>query len=229
MIKKSTPGKRRVKSLSRDRIVEESIQLLDSEGETGLTFRVLSERLATGAGAIYWHISNKSELLAAACDAIIARTLDAGTLGATPKAKIRALALSLFDTMDAHPWLVSALSRAELHSPLLRIVEPLGQQVAALGVPLKEQRATVSALLGYILGVAGQNAANGLFARTRRIARSEFLEAVSTVWSELDPKEYPFTRSIAGELPGHDDRKDFLAGIDLILRGIDSLRRNPEA
>jgi hypothetical protein len=50
---------------------------------------------------------------------------------------------------------------------------------------------------------------------------------VSTVWSQLDPQEYPFVRSAAGQLRAHDDRMDFLAGIDLILRGIDSPRRQP--
>ncbi len=74
-------------------------------------------------------------------------------------------------------------------------------------------------------GVGGQNAANGQFARTRDIDRTDFLEAVSTAWSQLDPDVYPFARSIAGQLPAHDDRMDFLAGIDLILRGIDSPRR----
>ena len=108
---------------------------------------------------------------------------------------------------------------------MVRILEPLGQQVGALGAPDKEQWATVSALLHYILGVGGQNAANVQFARTRGIDRSDFLEAVSTAWSQLDLEVYPFARSIAGQLPGHDDRMDFLAGIDLILRGIDSRRR----
>jgi hypothetical protein len=91
--------------------------------------------------------------------------------------------------------------------------------------PHEEQWATVSALLNYILGVGGQNAANGQLARARGLDRSNFLEAVSTVWSELDPDQYPFARSVAGQLRAHDDRMDFLAGIDLILRGIDSSQR----
>jgi hypothetical protein len=70
-----------------------------------------------------------------------------------------------------------------------------------------------------------ENAANGQLARTRGLDRSDFLEAVSTVWSELDPEEYPFARGLAAEMRAHDDPKDFLAGIDLILRGIDSPRR----
>jgi hypothetical protein len=131
----------------------------------------------------------------------------------------------MFDTIDAHPWVGSALTRAPRQSPMVRIVERIGQQIRALGVPKEEHWITASALLNYILGVGGRNAANGQFARTRGLDRSDFLEAVATTWSQLDPDEYPFARSIAGQLRAHDDRTDFLAGIDLILRGIDSPRR----
>jgi hypothetical protein len=93
-------------------------------------------------------------------------------------------------------------------------------------MPQGAQWAAVSALLSYILGVAGQNAANGQLARTRGIDRSDFLEALSTVWSQLDPDEYPFTRSVAGQLRTHDDRMDFLAGINLILSGLKLTRRH---
>jgi hypothetical protein len=137
----------------------------------------------------------------------------------------------MFDAIDAHPWVGSALIRAELQSPLVRIFERIGQQVRALGVPDEKQWESVSALLSYILGVGGQNAANGQVARARGLDRSDFLGAMSTVWSQLDPDEYPFTRSVAGKLRAHDDRMDFLAGVDLILRGIESLqsRRIPRA
>src|SRR5580700_1611801 len=125
MAKKARSIQRREESLSRDRIIEASIAILDGGGESGLTFRTLSERLATGPGAIYWHIANKSDLLAAACDTIVARTMEACLVGATPKATIRAIALGMFDAIDLHPWLGSALIRAELHSPLVRIFEPI--------------------------------------------------------------------------------------------------------
>jgi AcrR family transcriptional regulator len=225
MVKKARSSQRREDALSRDRIIEASIALLDSSGEDGLTFRTLSERLATGPGAIYWHIPNKSELLTAACDAIVARTMNAPLVGATPEATIRAVALGMFDAIDAHPWVGSVLTRAPGQLPMVRILERIGQQVRALGVPDEEQWATVGALLNYILGVGGQNAANGRLARTRGVHRSDFLEAVSTAWSQLDPDEYPFTRSVAAQLRVHDDRVDFLAGIDLILSGIKSPRR----
>jgi AcrR family transcriptional regulator len=225
MLKKARSTQRREESLSRDRIIEVAIEILDASGESGLTFRALSERLATGPGAIYWHIANKSDLLTAACDTIVARTLEGSVVGAKPKAAIRDLALGLFDALDAHPWIGSALTSAPGQSPMVRILEPLGQQVRALGPTGNTLWAAVSALLSYILGVAGQNAANGQLARTQGLDRSDFLEAVATMWARLDPQEYPFTRSIAGQVRAHDDRKDFLAGIDFILRGIESSRR----
>jgi AcrR family transcriptional regulator len=225
MVKKAHRTRRREESLSRDRIIEASIALLDSSGEGGLTFRTLSERLATGPGAIYWHVENKSDLLIAACDAIVARTMNAPLVGATPEKAIRALALGMFDAIDAHPWVGSALTRAPGQLPMVRILERIGQQVRALGVPVEEQWEAVSALLSYILGVGGQNAANGQLARTQGLDRSDFLDAVAALWSQLDPDEYPFTRSLAGQLRAHDDRADFLAGIDLILAGIGSPRR----
>ena len=43
----------RKNALSKQRIVEAAIEILDNEGESALTFRALATRLATGAGAIY--------------------------------------------------------------------------------------------------------------------------------------------------------------------------------
>ena len=220
MAKAGVRQPRREDSLSRQRIVSTAIEILDSSGEGALTFRTLSERLATGPGAIYGHIANKDDLLAAACDAVILQTLADCPDGETPASTIRAVAMGLFDAMDAHPWVGSALVRAQVNSPLVHILERLGQQVRALGTPAEAEWATVAALMNYILGVGGQNAANGQHARTRGLGREAFLTSVAEAWLELDPEKYPFTRSVARLLPDHDDRADFLAGIDLILHGI---------
>ncbi|MRW83629.1 TetR family transcriptional regulator [Pseudoduganella sp. FT26W] len=211
---------RREDALTRERIIEEAIALLDSSGEGGLTFRALAERLATGAGALYWHIANKNDLLAAACDAIVARRLGAPPVDASPQDIIRAVALELFDAIDAHPWIGPALTRAPWQAPLVRILERLGQQIRALGIPQAEQFAAVSALLGYILGVSVQNAANAQTGKQLGGDRSAILGQLAGAWAQLDADAYPFTRSIAAQLREHDDRMDFLAGVDLILRGL---------
>lgn len=220
MVKKARSPQRREDALSRDRIIETAIELLDSEGEGGLTFRALSERLATGPGAIYWHIANKGDLLVAASDAVIAGVMAAHAAAATPEDTMRALALGMFDAMDDHPWIGSALFHSAGALPTVRLLECIGQQVRALGAPAAAQWSATSALLHYILGVGGQNAANRLSAQTRALDREDFLGEVADAWSALDERDYPFTRSVAEQLRDHDDRGDFLAGVDLILAGI---------
>ena len=52
MAPKAQRAQRREEPLSRERIVAAAVELLDTAGEGGLTFRALTERLATGPGAI---------------------------------------------------------------------------------------------------------------------------------------------------------------------------------
>ncbi|SNT31327.1 transcriptional regulator, TetR family [Granulicella rosea] len=228
MVKKQRSLQRREESLSRDSIIEASVALLDSGGEDGLTFRALSERLSTGPGAIYWHIADKSDLLTAACDSVVARTIHE-IVETTPEETIRAIAAGLFDAISTHPWIGSALTSAPGASPIVRIVESIGQQICQLHVPETHQWTAAGALMAFILGVSSQNAANGQLARRQNLDRTDFLEALSTTWSQLDPEEYPFARSVAGRIRDHDDRADFLAGIDLILMGIESMRLRSQA
>jgi AcrR family transcriptional regulator len=222
VVTRARRSQRRTEALSQERIVEAAVELLDAAGPDGLTFRVLTERLATGPGAIYWHVANKGELLAAATDAVVAAALAAGPTGSSPQDRIRALALGLFDAVDEHPWVAAQLSDSSWQATTPRILEGVGRQVRALGVPEGSWFTVASVLVQYILGAAAQNAAN---ARTLgpEVDRAEFLDAVSITWEELDPDDYPFARAVADQLRDHDDREQFLAGIDLILGGVSAL------
>lgn len=214
---------RRTDALSKKRIVEAAIEILDTDGETALTFRALAARLATGSGAIYWHVADKSDLLAAATDAVIARVMNNVVSEVGPREAIRAIALGIYDAIDAHPWVGAQLPGEPLHAAALQIFEGIGGRLQALGVPQRAQFDCWSALVNYILGVAGQNAANArlLPGETDRAA---LLAAVAARWAQLDPAHYPFLRQVATQLPGHDDREQFMAGIDLILAGIGTVR-----
>lgn len=151
------------------------------------------------------------------------RSRGAGTSGddtdATPQEAIRALVLGLFEAIDAHPWVGAQLARTSWQSPLLWVFEQIGRQVQALRVPEAAQFTVASTLMSYTLGVAGQNAANARMLRPDT-DRTEFLDSVATAWAELDPDQYAFTRNVAGQLREHDDRAEFLAGIDLVLTKI---------
>jgi AcrR family transcriptional regulator len=219
MATKADRTERRADALSKERIVEAAIEILDADGESALTFRALAARLATGSGAIYWHVAGKNELLAAAADDVIARVMASVPSGGEPREAVRAVASGVFDAIDEHPWAGAQLSREPWQSAVLQVLESFGAQLQALGVPARAQFDCASALLNYVLGLAGQYAA-GARLIAPEMDRTTFLAGVAARWAQLDPARYPFLHQMAAQLPGHDDREQFLAGIDLILAGI---------
>jgi AcrR family transcriptional regulator len=223
MATKTKRSERRTDALSKERIVEAAIEILDTEGESALTIRALMTRLATGSGAIYWHVASMNELLAAASNAIIARVVTDVASGSEPREAIRAIALAVFDAIDARPWLGAQLSREPWQFAMHRIFESFGAQLQALGVPEGAQFDAASALLNYVLGLAGQ------YAATARLLpgetdREDFLATVAASWTQLDPDEYPFMRQMAAQLREHGDREQFLVGINFILAGITTVQ-----
>ncbi|HET6710002.1 helix-turn-helix domain-containing protein [Amycolatopsis sp.] len=216
-------AKRRTDGLSKEVIVQAAAAILDDGGEAALTFRALTARLSTGYGAIYHHVANKSDLLAAATDAVIARVVTGAVPEDEPREALRTVSLGLFDAIDAHPWVGAQLSREPWRPALLEIYERIGGLLIALDVPEQALFDAAGALVNYVLGVAGQNAANARLLAADEADRSAFLGDVATQWAAHDPEKYPFVHRAATRLREHDDREQFLAGVDIFLAGIATL------
>lgn len=208
-------SERRGEALSKAKIVEAAIVILDAEGEGALTFRALATRLATGAGAIYWHVADKDALLAAAVDAVIDEAL--GVEG--QQAAIRTLLSGVFDAIDVHPWVGTQLAREPWQPAMGRVFEGIGAGLDALGVPEARQFDAASALLNALLGAAAHQAAAAR-SLPRDADRAAVLERVVVRWVGRDQATYPFIHRMQAQLRDHDDRAQFLAGIDLILAGL---------
>jgi AcrR family transcriptional regulator len=224
MATKPQRAPRRTQALSRDVIVKAATEILDAEGEDALTLRALTVRLATGYGAIYHHVADRDDLLAAATDHVIAPVVT-GLAGAGSRQALRAVALGLFDAIVAHPWVGTQLTREPWRPGLLDIYESVSGQLQALGVPQRALSDSAGVLVNYILGVAGQNAANARALASSKMDRPAFLAAVAAHWARLDPARYPSVHKAGTQLREHDDREQFLAGIDIILAGIETVNR----
>lgn len=218
--------------LSREQIIGTAIDLLDTGGEGALTVRALTERLATGSGAVYYHVGNRDELLDTATETVITAALATrpARAGATPEDEIRVVALALFDAIAEHHWLATRLTLQIIRNPAgpvtVGIFERLGRQVGALGVPQARWFDAASTLVHYILGAVSQNAriggdASGIGLDTDR---EEFFDATSRAWQDLDAESYPFMHAILGQVGEHDDREQFLTGIAVVLDGLAHLR-----
>ncbi|MCD5352931.1 TetR/AcrR family transcriptional regulator [Kineosporia mesophila] len=206
---------RRSDALSRDRIVEASIEILDTAGESGLTVRAVTTHLATGRGAIYHHVTGKDELLAAAAAGIIDHVVTGTGPGDEPRKALRALALRIFEAIDAHPWVGTQLSRDPFQPAVLRIWSGVGAHLQRLGVDGPARSDAGAALVNYVLGAAAQHAAGARHA-TDDAARQAFLDTLATRWAQFDGE----ASGSASHLREHDDRQQFLAGVDIFLAGL---------
>jgi AcrR family transcriptional regulator len=216
-------SERRSDALTRARIVEAAVVLLDDGGTEALTFRGLAAKLATGAGALYHHVASKNGLLAAAAAAAMTEVLR-GAEGADPEERIRAVTAGVFDAIRKRPWLGTQLVAAPWQPAVLQLFDRVGSELTALGVPARSQFDAASALVHHVLGVAGQYDATRQLAGTVT-SRAAFIGSSTSPLIAEEAGQYPFLARIAQELIDHDDRDQFRAGIEIILSGIDALRQ----
>ncbi|WP_031071777.1 TetR/AcrR family transcriptional regulator C-terminal domain-containing protein [Streptomyces sp. NRRL WC-3742] len=57
--------------LTREDVIRSAVELLDEVGLDRLTTRALTTRLGVAAGALYWHVRSKAELLSAVAEEIM--------------------------------------------------------------------------------------------------------------------------------------------------------------
>jgi AcrR family transcriptional regulator len=205
-------------------VLTEAVRLLDEAGDSALTFRALASRLGGGVGSIYWYVSSKDELLDRSADFVLDQVLDAteGFVGGDPIDDLRSTAVALFDAVADRPWLGAYFMRNTGNQPnSLRYYERVGQHVLRLGLGTRETFHAASAVIGYVIGIAAdlgqqppQEVVDG------GTTREEYLSRTVEEWRDLDPQEWPFLHAVLDVFEGHDDRAQFLAGLDLLLDGL---------
>jgi TetR/AcrR family transcriptional regulator, tetracycline repressor protein len=137
-------------ALSRDKVVDAALAIVQDHGLASLSMRQLAAALGVQPGAIYWHVNSKQELLALLADRILAASL--GRAAATPSPDARQQA------MDMRAALLAVRDGAEIVSFALAL-RPLSHAPVrtfrdGLAAHLPEQHAEWGArtLTHYILG-----------------------------------------------------------------------------
>ncbi|EEI16935.1 TetR/AcrR family transcriptional regulator [Corynebacterium lipophiloflavum] len=99
-------------SLSRESISRQGLKILDEYGLADVTMRRVASSLGVAPGALYWHISNKQELIAGIAALIVAPLVDAPPADApTPAALCAALRATLLRHRDGAEVVTTAMSQ----------------------------------------------------------------------------------------------------------------------
>lgn len=110
--------------LTPDDVVTVGVDLLDDAGLAGFTIRALADRLGTYPATLYWHVGNRSQLLAAIVERVLGEISVEDPRSADWREWLRRAAREFRRVVHAHPNLAPVLvSQLVVNAPATRLVE----------------------------------------------------------------------------------------------------------
>lgn len=205
----SKPRRGRPPRLSRERIVEAALALVDRGGIDGLTMRALARELGVDPMAVYRHVRDKDDLLGAMCDQLLVELPPIDPEGPW-ESQVRGLAAEIRDRFAARPALLPALMSAPVTPMSLVLASDAVTLLVRAGLTPQDAAAAFGAVFSYVLGFAVIEAA------IPPPADRDALRAAAV--EHLGVEAAPPHLDAAIDLMNSSG--DFEAGIDLLLDGI---------
>ena len=142
-------------ALSRERIVQEALALLDEDGLDGVTLRRLAARLGVQAPTLYWHIRNKAELVNELGEAILSPGLAdlPDATGIPWRGWLLEVAARFRGTLLAHRDGARVVAAAQLSPAMAAFSERAMSVLVEQGEPLRRARLLVLLIERFTLGL----------------------------------------------------------------------------
>jgi len=121
--------------VTRERIVDTAMAIVEAEGVDQLTMRALCDKLDVAVTSIYWHVGNKDAVLSALVERMGEEIGEIRTAGSTPRRRIVSTARSLVAALEIHGALVGlAHERGELAAVFAPARVAMAEELAAAGL-----------------------------------------------------------------------------------------------
>jgi AcrR family transcriptional regulator len=203
--------------LERTRILEAAIARADSEGIETLSMRRLAADLGVEAMTLYYHVTNKDDILDAIVDLVMAE-IELPTPGEPWRAGLRRTAMSAHAAFLRHPWAAAfTLDPARLRPARLRYMDAILASLRGGGFTVEmthhAYHALESHVVGFTLWVVGIS--SGI---------ANLPDGGARLVAAIRPDELPH---LAEHLHYHatveenDEEGEFAYGLDLLLDGLE--------
>jgi AcrR family transcriptional regulator len=160
--------------ISRDAILDASLDLADRDGVDALTMQAVAERLDVTPMALYRHVSNKADLLDGLVEGLLGEVeIPAGDL--PPEDRLRSFAGSIRHVARRHPTLFPLLLMRPATTPESRRVrDAVCAALEKLGLDHDEARRAERLISTAVLGFAASEAAGRFGRHPRRVVDEDF-------------------------------------------------------
>jgi AcrR family transcriptional regulator len=208
--------------LSRERILQEALELADSSGIEALSMRKLGQKLGFEAMSLYNHVVNKDDVLDGILDLVLAETTPPSAAHDWDEA-IRESAVSVHDALTRHPWACPLLMEPGRVRPArLRYMDLLLGRLREAGFSAETTYTAYHVLDGHIFGFA-------LWESSHRYTAEEISSFAARFADTITPDAYPHLHEHGEQHMSdgaHREVSAFELGLDLIVDGLKKMRVN---
>ncbi|MEU5877698.1 TetR/AcrR family transcriptional regulator C-terminal domain-containing protein [Spirillospora sp. NPDC047279] len=208
--------------LTRERIVQAAVDLIERGGVDGLSMRGVAAELGVAVMSLYNHVPNKSALLEGVAEYVVAG-MDLPDDPDEPFTdRARALVRAFRKVAHDYPRSMTIVFTHKIDTPIgLRPAERALALASAAGFDGETSVRIMRALMAYALG-----------AQMREVGHAKVLDHETPITEGtggLDPAEYPHVIAFAPQLARYDPETDFEFGLDLFIEALDALHRRLDA
>jgi AcrR family transcriptional regulator len=208
--------------LTRERVLHAAVALADASGSETLSMRKLGEALGVEAMSLYNHVANKEDLLDGMIDVVFAE-IDLPTGWADWRAAMRQRAISARRVLSRHGWAIGLMeSRSSPGRATLRHHDAVIGCLRDAGFSIELAAHAFSVLDSYIYGFALQE-------RSLPFPTPEQTAGLAQdILASFPADRYPHLAELTARhvlQPGYDYGDEFEFGLDLILDGLERIRK----
>ena len=207
-------------ALSRERVLRAAVAIADEGGIGSLTIRSLAQSLGVKPMSVYYHVSNKDQILDGIVD-IVFSEIELPAAGGNWRAEMRKRATSARRVLRRHPWATALLeSRTSPGPATLRHHDATIGTFRAAGFTVEMTAHAYALLDAFVYGFAIQESSLPFE------GPDQAAEVAGPMMEAFSSGQYPHLVELATEhvlQPGYDFGNEFEFGLNLIL---DSLARS---
>jgi len=200
--------------LRRSEVIAAALLLLDEVGLDALSTRRLAARLDVHAGALYWHVASKQDLLDAIADKILVEVRTEGfPPGVSWPDEVRMLVRQMRETLLSHRDSARVLAGSGALGPnRLRIADHLMGVLGRTGAPVAATAFGSDSLMSYLTGFVLQEQSE-----PADVGAAE----EDTTTDLLDADRYPYLAAWARTWSPDNRQLSFAAGLEIQIGGLE--------
>lgn len=204
--------------LSRERIAEAALTVIDRDGLAALSMRSLGRELGVAAMSLYHHVADRVALESLVAEAVVSGIdVTPAAVAPDPADELRRLMYALRGALNTHPAAIPLiLTRPTSSAAALAPVEALLAALDRAGFARADLLGAYRTLFAFVVGFAQADLAGPV-----QSGRPATLDEVAAGVLRLPEDRFPLLRACAVAAGSSSSDAEFRYGLDAVLRGLD--------